>query len=406
MSANNPAKLRAADLEKQSNQILVPPVEWGNMSNILSSISFNLDPPLVQAALPLFAAEKVDAIEWSFDALYKTKDIPAWFVELLRAFSDQNRLIGHGIYFSLFSGKFTPDHQAWLTHLKRISSEFQFDHITEHFGFMTGTDYHSGAPMGVPLTSSTLAIGQDRIKRIADAAQCPVGIENLALAFSIEEVKKHGDFLAQLIEPVNGFIILDLHNLFCQMHNFGLTGEEILSFYPLEKVREIHISGGSWEDSITEPGKQIRRDTHDDAVPEAVFSLLISSIKRCPNLKYVVLEQMGTSLKTPTQQNTFQNDFNRMKSIVSTENAHRTHMTHTRFEPPFPLQLDTPLEDDELDAQQKVLSSLLTSAPSPASTKASLAASSLSNSNWDIEHWPPRILETAVNIARKWGDGF
>ena len=56
------------------------------MREIRSSIACNLDTNVLLAALPLLEAEKVQAIEWSFDTLYKTPDIPPWFVELLKAF--------------------------------------------------------------------------------------------------------------------------------------------------------------------------------------------------------------------------------------------------------------------------------------------------------------------------------
>src|SRR5687767_7258149 len=238
------------------------------MANIFSSISCNLDENILSAALPLFETEKVAAIEWSFDTLYKFRDIPGWFVELLKAFGDKQRLIGHGVYFSLFSGGWSREQQDWLAHLAKVSEAFQFDHISEHFGFMTGENFHQGAPISIPFTGTTLAIGRDRLKRIYHSCKCPVGLENLAFSYSLDEVKKHGEFLDQLVEPVNGFIILDLHNLYCQSHNFNIEPDDIIRLYPLHRVREIHISGGSWEDSHIIPGKKIRRDTHDDAVPE------------------------------------------------------------------------------------------------------------------------------------------
>lgn len=57
----------------------------------------------------------------------------------------------------------------------------------------------------------------------------------------------------KLVMPFCHFIILDLHNLYCQIHNFNIPFEEILTGYPLNKVREIHISGGSWEDAPNSP---------------------------------------------------------------------------------------------------------------------------------------------------------
>ena len=165
------------------------------MPNILPSIACNLDTNILQTALPLFADEKVAAIEWSFDTLFKVRDIPSWFVELLETFGNNQRLIGHGVFFSLFAGRWSPEQGQWLERLERMSAHFKFDHITEHFGFMTGADFHKGAPISIPFNAQTLSLGQDRLKRIYNACRCPVGLENLAIAYSLEEVKRHGGFL-------------------------------------------------------------------------------------------------------------------------------------------------------------------------------------------------------------------
>lgn len=380
------------------------------MPKILPAVACNLDADMLMASLPLFASEKVQAIEWSFDALFKVRNIPDWFVELLRAFSQENRLIGHGVFFSLFSGKWAAEQQQWLAHLQKVSTEFRFDHITEHFGFMTGADFHKGAPIGIPFTASTLAIGRDRLKRIANACQCPVGLENLAFSYSLDEVKKHGDFLDQLMEPVNGFIILDVHNLYCQIHNFDLEFDSIIDLYPLDRVREIHVSGGSWDDSGVAPGKKIRRDTHDDAVPAEVFHLLEQTMQRCPNLKYVVLEQLGTGLSTDSSRQKFQQDFYSLEALVQRQNSlpehHPSGKTPHSFLPDTPFELGGPEEDLTLHAQQMELSNILETAIHYDQARALLQASNLANTAWEVERWAPEMVETAVKIAQKWKRGF
>lgn len=376
------------------------------MSKILASIACNLDADMLLASLPLFDSEKVQAIEWSFDALYHVRNIPPWFVELLRAFAAENRLIGHGVYFSLFSGKWLPEQQQWLDHLKKVSAEFRFDHITEHFGFMTGADFHKGAPIGIPYTASTLAIGRDRLKRIADACQCPVGLENLAFSYSPDEVRKHGHFLAELVEPVNGFIILDVHNLYCQIHNFGLEPDAVFELYPLERVREIHVSGGSWEDSVILPGKKIRRDTHDDTVPDEVFQLLQYALLKCPKVKYVVLEQLGTALKTEASREKFRADFFRMETMVQHHNTRAGDRAPTDFSPATPYRPGMPAEDPALHEQQMELSNILENAVDAGHAAVLLRASTLAQSAWQVEHWAPEMLETALRIAQKWKNGF
>ncbi|MDF3029008.1 MAG: hypothetical protein K0S23_3315 [Fluviicola sp.] len=378
-----------------------------SVSKIRSGVSCNLDNQLLQATLPLFASEKVEAIEWSFDTLYKVREIPDWFVELLRAFSQEGRLIGHGVYFSLFSGKWTTEQQRWLDHLRKVSANFKFDHITEHFGFMTGEDFHKGAPISVPYTSETLAIGIDRLQRIQEACSCPVGLENLAFSYSLDEVQRHGEFLERLIEPVNGFIILDLHNLYCQLQNFSLDFETLIRAYPLDRVREIHISGGSWESSGIRPERTIRRDTHDDAVPEAVFDLLRKTLPLCKNLKFVILEQLGIALHTMESQRQFQMDFERMQSIIHTFNSRNQSISVTDFLPKESISLNEPVpESAKLYEQQVELSSILEHSADYNEALRSLHRSSLAHSSWEIEKWSPYMLETALRIAQKWKQGW
>ncbi len=377
------------------------------MTKIYSSIACNLDANILKTALPLFHTEKVQAIEWSFDSLFKVRNIPDWFIDLLKEFGAADRLIGHGVFFSLFSGKWSEEQNRWLAHLKKVSHNFNFDHITEHFGFMTGENFHKGAPISLPFTEKILAIGQDRLKRIYEACECPVGLENLAFAYTLDEVERHGEFLNQLMESVNGFIILDLHNLFCQLHNFEKNFEDIIKLYPLDRVREIHISGGSWEDSSLEPNKKVRRDTHDDAVPLEVFQLLEKAIPLCPNLKYVVLEQLGTGLSTESEQQQYQKDFFQMDQIVEsyndvTDSKSTQHNFANNFLPAIPFDLGEPLQDEKLHQEQIQLSQILENTSDYTTAKTALLNSSLANSRWNVESWNPVMLETAIAIAQKW----
>lgn len=380
------------------------------MSEIHASLSFNLDASLIQAALPLFEAEEVDGLEWSFDTLYKQPDVPEWLEELFQMYGAAGRLIGHGVYFSLFSGKWLPEQAQWLIALKALSEKYRFDHVTEHFGFLTGEDFHKGAPLSVPYSPQTLAIGQDRLMRIADACGRPVGLENLAFAPDQHSAKVHGEFLEALLAPVNGFVILDLHNLYCQLHNFGLDAGEMLAAFPLHLVREIHISGGSWEPSAHRAHPGVRRDTHDDRVPEEVSELLEKTLPRCPNLKFVVMEQLGHALADEQSQIDYREDFRRMRALVQQENLRRNQMTappspHTFAPPPLILSA-APLEDDELYQQQRMLSDILETSDSLSSVQAALQTSTLADSAWGLPNWDTAMLETAWLIARKWKNGF
>ncbi|HYG37883.1 MAG TPA: DUF692 family protein [Cytophagales bacterium] len=370
------------------------------MSKIYSSISCNLDQDILLASLPLLSESRVEAMEWSVDALYKHKKIPDWFLALLQEFSRANRLIGHGIFYSIFSGRWTSSQRKWLNNLEKLSSEFHFNHISEHFGFMTGEDFHSGAPLDVPYTEATLRIGRDRLARIFQACKCPVGLENLAFSYSLDQVKAQGEFLEKLVEPMNGFIILDLHNLYCQTHNFSLDFDKLLNLFPLDRVREIHISGGSWADSRIAPEIKIRRDTHDNRVPEEVFTMLRAAIASCPQLKFVVLEQLGGGLKSEQSRLDFYNDFVKLQDILKSNESINT--PSNSFLPTEAAFSDTVEQDEGLYQQQVQLSRILETAKNYDEAMTLLQHSSLVNSEWKIEKWAPHMIETAISIAQKW----
>ena len=154
-------------------------------------------------------------------------------------------------------------------------------------------------------------------------ARVPVGLENLAFAFGPQDVRDQGVFLDQLLGEVDGFLLLDLHNVYCQLCNFGQKVDQLLASYPLDRVRELHVSGGSWSESTTDGGGQVRRDTHDNAVPDDVFELVAWALDRCPAVEAVILERLGGTLRAADAE-CFQDDFRRLRQLV------REHADATR----------------------------------------------------------------------------
>lgn len=284
-------------------------------------ISLMLGEPFEQAASPLFDDSLIDVVEWSFDMGWGLPELPSWLQSMLSEFSQRDAVLGHGVSFSALSGRWSNRQQAWLERFQAEVARTPMRQVSEHFGFMDAGDFHQSAPLPVPRNEATLRVGQDRLEKLAQAAAVPVGLENLAFAFSIDDVRGQGEFLDELLEPVHGFLLLDLHNLYCQLCNFDCEADELLASYPLSRVREMHVSGGSWSESAfsspeSHDPKTVRRDTHDHSVPDEVFALLESAIGRCPNLEAVILEQLGTALVTDAQQCQFRDDFMRMREVV------------------------------------------------------------------------------------------
>jgi uncharacterized protein (UPF0276 family) len=278
-------------------------------------LSLMLEAEFAACALPLFEAGDVDVIEWSFDTGWGAP-IPAWADELIGFYSSQGRLLGHGVTFSALSGAWSQRQQEWLGRLQSEVAARNYSHISEHFGFSNAGSFHDSAPLPVPRTPEALRIGRDRLARLADVAQVPVGLENLAFAFGAADVREQGAFLEDLLAPGDGFLLLDLHNVYCQSFNFNTVFEEMLESYPLARVRELHVSGGSWSESESQPERgPIRRDTHDERVPEEVFELVSLALSRCPNVRAVIFERLGDTLSLEDAPS-FAEDFRRLQVLV------------------------------------------------------------------------------------------
>lgn len=241
--------------------------------------------------------EMVDVIEWSFDMIWEDGEMtPSWCESLLDDFSARGRLLGHGVTFSPFSGGFSEHQKWWLEQLRVECDRRRYIQISEHFGFMEAGAFVESAPMPVPMTEGAISLGRRCLEALTLSSGRPVGLENLALAFCVEDVRWQGKFLEEVLSRVDGFLVLDLHNLYCQSVNFDVPMSELLGSYPLERVRELHISGGSWSARRSGTGPSIRRDTHDGPVPERVFEILPEALDRCPGLEYVIFERLGGTI--------------------------------------------------------------------------------------------------------------
>jgi uncharacterized protein (UPF0276 family) len=265
------------------------------------------------ASLPLFEAGEVDVVEWSFDTAWTDHDLPSWMPDLLDDFAASHQLLGHGVSYSALSARWEPRQEDWLARLREAFARRSYVRLSEHFGFMTAEGFAFGAPMPVPFTDAALRVGRDRLRRLADAARVDVGLENLAFALGEADVREQGPFLDALLEVVDGFLVLDLHNVHCQAENFGLDPRAILTTYPLARVREIHVSGGSWSG---EGATRVRQDTHDGPLPDPVLDLVPWVMNRCPRLEHVIFERLGGTIVTVEDQARFGADFRRLRAAT------------------------------------------------------------------------------------------
>ena len=263
------------------------------------------------AALPLFEEGAIDAIEWAIDTRWGLGDarneIPAWAEEVLDLYAEEDALYGHGVWFSFLNARLEPRQERWLAQLADECKRRHYRHVTEHFGWMHGT------LLPAPRTEGAVAVGIDRLQRLAAATGGPVGLENLAASLNRADAEEQGEFLDAILAPGDHLLILDVHNVWTQAVNLGLDAEALLETYPLDRVREVHVSGGAW---YRARGRSVRTDSHDGPVPDAVPPLLARALALCPNVEVVFLERRGQTLDSEDDRVRWRDDFRAMRAIV------------------------------------------------------------------------------------------
>lgn len=280
------------------------------------ALSMMPEQPWLQAALPLLEGGLIDAIEWSFDCCWDGGEVPAWATELLNHFHAEQRLYGHGVTYSILTVD-GPHHRSWLEKFRSECATRRYQHITEHFGLMRTKNFHRGAPLPVPYDEKLIALAGERLRELRDIAGCPVGIENLALAFTAHDVRDHARVIGEILARADGFYLVDLHNLYCQSMNFDIPLAELFGSYPPDRICELHVSGGSWSESdVSGTKRTVRRDTHDDAIPEAIFELLPSILPQLPALRVVTFEQLSAGLESDAAKQQFVADGKRLRAIL------------------------------------------------------------------------------------------
>lgn len=335
------------------------------------------------AALPLFEAGAIDALEWTIDHGWSAP-MPAWVTALLDAYGAEDRLYGHGLRLSPTSARFDDDSRAWLA---RFANERRYRHVTEHWGWCRARGLARGAPMPLPSSDAAVACTVRALRELATIARVPVGLENLALALSQEDVDAQPAMIARVLEALDGVLLLDLHNLWCQAINFGRDPLQLARRYPLARVRQLHVAGGTWSHG------NFRRDTHDALVPDEVIALLAQVIPHCPALEVVILERLPNALADEAARAAWRDEFHRIAEVVRI--ASREPITQLPT-------IDHPLVDhaatlDELATFQDAMIAALFDARD---VKAALADTAFAD---QVAAWDERAIEVARTLAVKWG---
>jgi uncharacterized protein (UPF0276 family) len=205
-------------------------------------------------------------------------------------------VIGHGVGLSLASEDPGARREAWLATLARDHAARPFAWYTDHLGLTVANGEDLQLPLPVPhstMAAARIRAGLDALSEALDGI--PVGVENSAWYFHPSDPLSEPSFIEDCLGDRH-HLLLDLHNLYTSSTNLGFDPERWLARLPLDRVIEIHLSGGGEAPPSWTGGRRIRLDSHDSDVPDEVWSLFDAVHGECPNLRAVTLERIEGSV--------------------------------------------------------------------------------------------------------------
>jgi len=202
--------------------------------------------------------------------------------------------VAHGVGLSLGSSD-RRDVPRQRRHLARVGEDhrtFEFLWYSDHLGASALTGQGPALPLPLPLLPSVAATVRRRLAAMQRVVPW-VGVENTVGYFTLGDPMDEPAFIRSVLAAPGTHLVLDLHNLFTMAENLGFDARAYLVRLPLERVIEIHVSGGAESPPGWLPdGRTVRLDSHDGAVPDEVWRLLEETVPCCPGLRGVTLERM------------------------------------------------------------------------------------------------------------------
>lgn len=176
----------------------------------------------------------------------------------------------HGVGLSI--GSMQPLDQAHLARLKILCDRYEPESFSEHLAWSSHDTVFLNDLLPLPYTLETLKHVAGHIDQVQNALKRQMLLENPATYITFtESTLEEVDFLAELVARTGCGLLLDVNNVFVASTNHQLDPRHYLARFPLEHVREIHLSGHS--ETVDDHGATLLIDSHDTAVKDPVWTL-------------------------------------------------------------------------------------------------------------------------------------
>lgn len=171
----------------------------------------------------------------------------------------------HGV--SLGIGGLDPLDREYLGALKRLAGAIEAPYVSDHlaFGSWQGQAAHDLWPL--PYTEEALGHVVERVARVQDRLGRRIALENPSTYVAYRcDVMPESEFIAELLERADCWLLLDVNNLYVNAYNHGFDATSYLEMIAPGRVAYLHVAGH-------EPRGSYLFDDHNRPAQEGVWDL-------------------------------------------------------------------------------------------------------------------------------------
>lgn len=235
--------------------------------------------------------DQIDLVELIADDYFEA---PARRLRALATLAAQVPLVVHGIGLGLASA--SPVCERHLERLARFVNRVQPESWSEHLAFVRAGAIELGHLAAPPRTEATIAGALANLRRVRAVVGSLPALENVASMLDPPGSQyDEASWVSAIAAGSGAPLLLDLHNLYTNAHNFGFDVLDYVARVPIERVSLVHLAGGTWLETPGARGqsRRLRLDDHQHAVPGSVYALLEEVAFRAPQALTVILERDG-----------------------------------------------------------------------------------------------------------------
>ena len=178
----------------------------------------------------------------------------------------------HGVSLSI--GSTGPLDLAYLAQIKALATRVQPVWISDHLCWtgVSGKNLHDLLPL--PYTEEALSHVVARVRAVQEILGQRILLENVSSYLAFQESRMtEWEFLSAVATQADCLLLLDVNNVYVSSVNHEFDPITYLDAIPADRVQQIHLAGH-------ESHGDYLIDTHDQPVPDAVWSLYTEALKR------------------------------------------------------------------------------------------------------------------------------